>query len=220
MKYVTDPAAIYRQSWAILEREVDLSYFPDDGARDVVRRMVHACGMPDITSDIRVSDEFVGFAGQALASGAPILCDGQMTASGIKGRLSQNRVFGPNYGEETARKARVAETTQAAVVVESWRPRLKGSVVVIGNAPTALFRLLEIIDESAGTLNPAAVIGLPVGFVGAAESKLALTNNQHQLQFITLLGRRGGSAMAAAAINALLIRAGNSADSQESGLGS
>lgn len=209
MKYERDPDTIYRQSWTIVENETDLSPFLDDGLHKVVVRMVHACAMTDITPDIRFTQDFVSAAIEAIAKGAPILCDGMMTVSGISRRhlRRDDQIVPPRFDEATAQKAQKAQTTQSAMVVESWRSMLEGSFVVVGNAPTALFRLLEMIDEEKGKIKPAAIVGLPVGFVGAAESKQNLCNNPYHLPYITLLGRRGGSAMAAAATNALLLLA-------------
>lgn len=209
MKYERDPDTIYRQSWTIVENETDLSPFLDDGLHEVVVRMVHACAMTDITSDIRFTQDFVNAAVQAIAKGAPILCDSMMTVSGISRRhLRRNdQIVPPRFDEATVQKAKNAQTTQSAMVAESWWSMLAGSLVVIGNAPTALFHLLEMIAAEKGKIKPAAIVGFPVGFVGAAESKRNLCNNLYQLPYITLLGRRGGSAMAAAATNALLLLA-------------
>ena len=199
--YLRDPDAIYAQSFAIIEREADLSRFTGP-IRDVVIRMIHACGMVDIAADIRVDGDVVGAANAALANRAPILCDAEAVRSAIIARnlrgndlvVTLNDAVVPDLAMQRA-------TTRSAAAVELWRDRLAGSVVVIGNAPTALFRLLELLD--AGAPKPAAIIAAPVGFVGAAESKLALTESRHAIPYITLLGRRGGSAIAAAALNAI-----------------
>lgn len=208
MNYLRDPDAIYQQSWKTVEKEADLSSINDVGLREVVIRMIHACGMVEIADDIRYSDDFMTSACEAIHhQGASILCDGMMTVAGILQRHfpKNNRMIAPEFGQQTAADAKRARTTQSAIVAESWRPLLKGAMVVIGNSPTALFRLLEIIDEEEGRAKPAAIIGVPVGFVGAAESKQKLINNRHKIPFITVIGRRGGSAMAAAATNGLLL---------------
>ena len=164
--------------------------------------MIHACGMVDLTDDIRFSPGFAAAAREALAGGAPILCDARMVASGItRSRLpADNEVICTLGHDATPDLARRLGTTRSAAALELWRDRLGGAVVAIGNAPTALFRLLELLDE--GTPAPAAAIGVPVGFVGAAESKEALAA-RHDLPHLTVRGRRGGSAMATAAVNAL-----------------
>ena len=175
MNYERDPAAIYQQSFDIVRSEADLSRFPDD-LRDIIVRIIHACGMPEIAEDIRYSEEFARSACDALCSGAPVLCDSVMTASGImpKLQLSNCEIIAPDFGPSLSERAKHASTTRSAMVAESWRARLGGAVAVIGNAPTALFRLLEMLDEYAP--KPAAVIGFPVGFVGATESKLELAS--------------------------------------------
>jgi precorrin-8X/cobalt-precorrin-8 methylmutase len=207
MDYVRDPDEIYRQSFAIVRAETDLSGVPDDMA-DVVIRLVHACGMPEIVGDLRWSDGVAAAARTALAAGAPVICDAQMVADGvIAARLpAGNQVVSMIRLPNLARLAQEQGTTRSAAQVELWKPFLPGSIVAIGNAPTALFRLLEIIAEDP-TRKPAAILGFPVGFVGAAESKDALhdgaDNGVHDVPYVTILGRRGGSAMAAAAVNAL-----------------
>jgi precorrin-8X/cobalt-precorrin-8 methylmutase len=199
--YLRDPDAIYAQSFAIIEREADLSRFTGP-VRDVVIRMIHACGMVDIAGDIRVSGDVAGAARTALASRAPILCDAEAVRSAIVARnLRGNELIVTLNDAAVPDLATQRSTTRSAAAVDLWRERLAGAIVVIGNAPTALFRLLELLD--AGAPNPAAIIAAPVGFVGAAESKAALTESKHGVPYITLLGRRGGSAIAAAALNAI-----------------
>ena len=200
--YLRDPAEIYRQSFAAIRAETDLTGIPADLA-SLALRVVHACGMPEILADLAWRDG-AGAAGRAaLAAGAPILCDAGMVAQGvIRARLpAGNPVICTLDDPTVPAAAKAAGTTRSAAAVELWRPHLAGSVVCIGNAPTALFRLLEILAAGAGM--PAVVLGCPVGFVGAAESKEALIANDLGLPFIALRGRKGGSAMAAAAVNAL-----------------
>lgn len=199
--YIRDGAEIYRQSFATIRAEADLSGFDEDLSRVVVR-MIHACGQVDLTSDVRASDGVVSAARGALEAGAPILCDANMVASGVtRKRLpAGNDVVCMLRDPRTPELAAELETTRTAAAIELWRPVLEGAVVAIGNAPTALFALLELID--AGGPRPAAVIGAPVGFIGAAESCQALADRT-DVEYLTVLGRRGGSAITAAAINAL-----------------
>lgn len=200
--YLRDPAEIYRQSFAAIRAESDLTAVPPD-LTSLALRIVHACGMPEILADLAWR-EGAGAAGRAaLQSGAPILCDAGMVAQGvIRARLpAANPVICTLDDPAVPAAAEAAGTTRSAAAVELWRPHLAGAVVCIGNAPTALFRLLEILAEGADI--PAVVLGFPVGFVGAAESKDALIANDLGLPYIALRGRRGGSAMAAAAVNAL-----------------
>ncbi len=198
--YVRDGAEIYRRSFAAIRAEADLSGLPDDVARVAVR-MIHACGMTDLVQDLVWSPGVVERARSALLGGAPVLCDARMVASGItRKRLpAGNEVVctlgDPGVPELAARLG----TTRSAAALELWRDRLDGAVVAIGNAPTALFRLLELVEGGAG--RPAAVLGIPVGFIGAAESKEALAASG--LDHLAVRGRRGGSAMAAAAVNAV-----------------
>ncbi|WP_396454381.1 precorrin-8X methylmutase [Actinomadura sp.] len=198
--YVRDGAEIYRRSFAAIRAEADLSGLPDDVARVAVR-MIHACGMTDLVQDLLWSPGVVERARSALLGGAPVLCDARMVASGItRKRLpAGNEVVctlgDPGVPELAARLG----TTRSAAALELWRDRLDGAVVAIGNAPTALFRLLELVEGGAG--RPAAVLGIPVGFIGAAESKEALAASG--LDHLAVRGRRGGSAMAAAAVNAV-----------------
>jgi precorrin-8X/cobalt-precorrin-8 methylmutase len=193
--WVKDPAEIYRQSFATIRAEIDLDAVPGD-LRDLVVRVVHACGMTEVVGDLCWSAGAGAAGAEALAAGRPILVDAEMVAHGIIRRRL------PRDNEVVCTLAAVAKaegTTRSAMAVDLWQDRLAGAVVAIGNAPTALFRLLELIE--AGAPSPALVLGFPVGFVGAAESKEAL--RQSGLPFVTLCGRRGGSAMAAAAVNAL-----------------
>ncbi len=199
MTYEQDGAEIYRRSFAIIRAEADLSAVPDD-LEPVVVRMIHACGMTDLPADLAWSDG-VGTAGRdALAAGAPVLCDSAMVAAGItRSRLpAANQVVCTLSDPAVPGLAQRLGTTRSAAAVELWRDHLDGAVVAVGNAPTALFRLLEILADGP---RPAAVIGVPVGFVGAAESKAALAASR--LPYVVVRGRRGGSAMASAAVNAL-----------------
>jgi precorrin-8X/cobalt-precorrin-8 methylmutase len=197
--YVRDGAEIYRRSFAAIRAEADLARFPADVARVVVR-MIHSCGMTDLPGDVGYSDGVVRAARAALRDGAPVLCDAQMVAAGItRPRLPAGNEVVCTLGDP--RVPSLAErlgTTRSAAALDLWGPRLAGAVVAIGNAPTALFRLLELVEAGSG--RPAAVFGIPVGFVGAAESKLALA--QSGLEYLVVHGRRGGSAMTVAAVNA------------------
>jgi precorrin-8X/cobalt-precorrin-8 methylmutase len=195
-------ADIYRESFSIIRREADLSAFPPDLARVIVR-MIHACGMTDLPQLVLASQDATEIGVQALRAGAPILCDAMMVANGItRSRLPRNNeVLCTLSDAVTAGLAAKLQTTRSAAALELWRDKLAGSVVVIGNAPTALFHLLEMIEQ--GAPRPALVVGIPVGFVGAAESKQALAESRLELPYITVQGRRGGSAIAAAAVNAL-----------------
>ncbi len=199
--YIQDGAAIYERSFAIIRAEADLSRFSGRAAHVVVR-MIHACGMTDLPGDVEMSPDFAAAAETALRAGAPILCDAKMVANGITpSRLpAGNKVLCTLDDPRTPALAAEMGTTRSAAAMELWRPMLAGSLIVIGNAPTSLFRLLEMLD--AGAPKPAAVIGIPVGFVGAAESKQALAKDG-RVPFLVVHGRRGGSAMAAAAVNAL-----------------
>jgi len=199
--YIRDGAAIYAQSFATIRAEADLSGLTESEARIAVR-IIHACGMIDIVRDLRFSQHFAEAARAALLAGAPILCDSQMVAHGItRARLpAGNDVICTLTDPETPSLARRIGNTRSAAALDLWGARLAGAVVAIGNAPTALFHLLELLD--VGAPPPAAVIGLPVGFVGAAESKAALLADR-RVPSLVVLGRRGGSAMAAAAVNAL-----------------
>jgi precorrin-8X/cobalt-precorrin-8 methylmutase len=200
--YERDGAAIYRESFATIRREADLSGMPPALERVAVR-MIHACGMTDLVDDLAWSPGFAERAEAALAAGAPVLCDSSMVAAGItRKRLpADNDVLCTLRDPRTPELAQRLGTTRTAASVELWRDRLDGALVAVGNAPTALFHLLEIV--AAGAPRPAAVIGVPVGFVGAAESKAALAGHRLGLEFLTVHGRRGGSAIASAAVNAL-----------------
>ena len=202
LDYLRDRGRIYERSFAIIRAEADLSRFSAEEA-DVVVRMVHACGCVEVTSRIVFGEGFVGAARAALARGAPILCDSEMVAHGVtRVRLpAQNEVVCRLHDPRAARLAEDLHTTRSAAALDLWRDRLGGAVVAIGNAPTALFRLLEMLD--AGAPRPGAILGIPVGFVGAAEAKDALAADSRGVPFLTVLGRMGGSAMAAAAVNAL-----------------
>lgn len=199
--YIQDGAAIYERSFAIIRAEADLARF-SGAAERVVVRMIHACGMTDLPKDVEMSVGFADAAQVALKAGAPILCDAKMVANGVtRARLpANNEVICTLDDPQVPALAAEMGTTRSAAAMELWKPRLAGAIVVIGNAPTSLFRLLEMLD--AGAPKPAAVIGIPVGFVGAAESKEALAKDG-RVPFVVVHGRRGGSAMAAAAVNAL-----------------
>ena len=198
--YEKDGARIYRQSFATIRAEADLAGLPADVARVAVR-MIHACGQVDLVEDIAWSPGVVARAREALDAGAPVLCDAQMVASGITRRRlpKDNDVVCSLNDPRTPALAAGLGTTRTAAALELWRDRLDGAVVAIGNAPTALFHLLEML--AAGAPRPAAVLGIPVGFVGAAESKDALAASD--LEFLVVRGRRGGSAITAAAVNAI-----------------
>jgi precorrin-8X/cobalt-precorrin-8 methylmutase len=199
--YIRDGAAIYARSFAIIRAEADLARFSPDEERVAVR-IIHACGMVEIAPDIIMSPTFAGAAAAALGDGAAILCDSMMVADGV----TRARLPAGNPVICTLRDPRVPEiakdigNTRTAAAMELWKPYLAGALVVVGNAPTALFRLIELLDS--GAPKPAAVIGMPVGFVGAAESKEALAADG-RVPFAIVKGRKGGSAMAAAAVNAL-----------------
>jgi precorrin-8X/cobalt-precorrin-8 methylmutase len=202
MEYIKNGEEIYRKSFAIIRAETNWKNFPDDLAHVAVR-LIHSCGMTDITEDLEASPDAVKIGRNALDRGAAILCDSQMVANGItKARLPKNNpiICTLNHPEVTE-LARQINNTRSAAALELWRPHLAGGVVAIGNAPTALFHLLELLDQNVA--KPALILGFPVGFVGAAESKIELATNSRGVPFITLHGRRGGSAIAAAAVNAL-----------------
>ncbi|MFJ9736675.1 precorrin-8X methylmutase [Streptomyces sp. NPDC101166] len=201
-EYEKDGAAIYRRSFATIRAEADLEGLPADVSQVAVR-MIHACGMVDLVRDLDCTPTVVARAREALRSGAPIFTDVQMVASGVtRKRLpADNDVLCTLSDPSVPGLAAELGTTRTAAAMELWRDRLEGSVVAVGNAPTALFRLLEMIDE--GAPRPAAVIGVPVGFVGAVESKDALAAHPSGLEYLVVRGRRGGSALAAAALNAI-----------------
>src|SRR4051794_25799155 len=198
--YEHDGAEIYRQSFATIRAEADLSRLPADVAHVAVR-MIHACGQVDLVDDVAFSAAVVARAREALDAGAPVLCDAQMVASGVtRTRLPKdNDVVCTLNDPRTPALAAQLGTTRTAAALELWGDRLDGAVVAIGNAPTALFHLLEMV--AAGAPRPAAVLGIPVGFIGAAESKEALA--AADLDFVVVHGRRGGSAVTAAAVNAI-----------------
>ena len=200
--YLRDGTAIYERSFAIIRAEADLAGFAPDEA-DIVVRMIHACGMVEAARQIRFGGAFVSAARGALAGGAPILCDAEMVAHGVtRARLpARNEVVCTLRDPRVPALAARLGTTRSAAALDLWADRLAGAVVAIGNAPTALFRLIEML--AAGAAKPAAIIGVPVGFVGAAESKAALAADPHGVPFLIVNGRIGGSAMAAAAVNAL-----------------
>jgi precorrin-8X/cobalt-precorrin-8 methylmutase len=202
LDYLRDGERIYERSFAVIRAEADLSRFSSEEA-EIVVRMVHACGCVEITSRIVFGEGLVDAARTALAQGASIFCDSEMVAHGItRARLpAQNEVICALRDQCVAQLAQELQTTRSAAALELWRDRLGGALVAIGNAPTALFRLLEMLD--AGAPKPAAILGIPVGFVGAAEAKDALAANPRGVPFLTVLGRMGGSAMTAAAVNAL-----------------
>ena len=203
--YIHDGAAIYARSFAIIRSEADLTRFSADEERVAVR-IIHACGMVEAARDIVFSPTFAAHGQQALRDGAPILCDAKMVANGVtRARLpTRNEVICTLDDARVPALAAEIGNTRSAAAMELWRPHLAGAVVVIGNAPTALFRLLEMLDGGAPL--PAVVIGMPVGFVGAAESKEALAA-AGRVPFAIVRGRKGGSAMAAAAVNALASKA-------------
>jgi precorrin-8X/cobalt-precorrin-8 methylmutase len=200
--YIKDGAEIYRQSFATIRGEAELDGFPPDIATVVVR-MIHASGMVDIAQDVRATTSVVTVARAALEAGAPILCDANMVASGItRSRLpAANEVLCTLSDAAVPALAAKLGTTRSAAAMDLWGDRLGGAVVAIGNAPTALFHLFELL--AAGAPKPAAVIGIPVGFIGAAESKQALVENSFGLEYLVVSGRRGGSAMTVAAVNAI-----------------
>jgi precorrin-8X/cobalt-precorrin-8 methylmutase len=200
--YIRDGAAIYERSFAIIRAEADLSRFTPEEA-DIAVRMIHACGEVRAAELIAFAPRLVAAARGALRSGAPILCDAEMVAHGVtRARLpAENEVICTLRDPRAPALAEKLGTTRSAAALELWRERLEGSVVAIGNAPTALFRLLEMIE--AGVPRPAVILGIPVGFVGAAESKEALAANSYGVPYLIVRGRMGGSAMTAAAVNAL-----------------
>ncbi|HEY1539514.1 MAG TPA: precorrin-8X methylmutase [Solirubrobacteraceae bacterium] len=201
--YIRDGAEIYRRSFATIRAEARLDGLEPVIERTVVR-MIHASGMVDLAADVAASPRFGPVAAAALRDGAPIFCDTSMVAAGVtRARLpAGNDVVCTLTDPRVAGLAAQLDTTRTAAAIELWRDRLAGSLVVVGNAPTALFRLLEVLDED-GVQGPAAVIGVPVGFIGAAESKVALAEHPAIAEHLVVHGRRGGSAIAAAAVNAL-----------------
>lgn len=200
-EYQRDGAEIYRRSFETIRAEADLAAFPDDVSQVVVR-MIHACGQVDLASDVAYTPGVVAAARAALQAGAPVLCDAQMVAAGItRRRLPSDNDVVCTLSEPMVHGMSIQMgNTRSAAALEFWRDKLAGSVVAIGNAPTALFRLLDMLTD--GAPRPAAVIGIPVGFVGAVESKKAL-EAFGDIEFLTVHGRRGGSAIAAAAVNGI-----------------
>jgi len=200
--YVTDPQAIYAQSFATVRTEARLDRFAS-AMHPLMTRLIHACGMVEIADRLAFSDAVAKAGQMALAAGAPVLCDCEMVGAGIIRRYlpAENEVLVTLNDPSVPALAHEIANTRSAAAVELWRDRIEGAVVAIGNAPTALFHLLELLD--AGWPKPAVILGFPVGFVGAAESKAELADNPRGCDFIALRGRRGGSAMASAAVNAL-----------------
>jgi precorrin-8X/cobalt-precorrin-8 methylmutase len=199
--YIREGDAIYEKSFAIIRAEADLSAFTEEQA-DIAVRMIHACGLVEAAEHFRFSGDFVEAARGALRAGKPIYCDAEMVAHGVtRARLpAENQVICTLRDSRTVELARTIGNTRSAAALDLW-DELEGAVVAIGNAPTALFRLLEMLD--AGAPRPAAIIGMPVGFVGAMESKEALMESTHDIPYAVVRGRMGGSAMTAAAVNAL-----------------
>jgi precorrin-8X/cobalt-precorrin-8 methylmutase len=202
MTYLRDPDAIYTQSFATIEAEADLTGLSSELHAAAIR-MIHACGMVDLAADIAGDPSVVNATLAALAAGAPVLCDCEMVRSGVIRRhlLETTDLVVTLNNEAVPDLAKSLATTRSAAAVELWRSRLAGAVVLIGNAPTALFHLIEMIEASAP--RPAAIIAAPVGFVGAAESKALLATGRLSIPYLTVLGRRGGSAIASAAFNAI-----------------
>lgn len=200
--YETNPDAIYAQSFATVRAEANLVRF-DPGMEALAIRIVHACGMVEVADRLAFSATAFAAGRAALEAGKPILCDVQMVAAGIIARYlpAQNEVICTLGDPSTRDRAAAMRNTRSAAAVELWAPYLDGSVVAIGNAPTALFHLLDLIDQ--GGPKPAVILGFPVGFVGAAESKAELAANPRGCDFVALRGRKGGSAMASAAVNAI-----------------
>ena len=201
--YEKDPAAITRKSFALIRQEVNFDSVPN-GLETVIVRLIHACGMTDIISDLAWSQGVVEATQAALHAGAPLICDAQMVAAGItSNRLpANNRILCPLHEPQVAVSAQAKGLTRSAAAVDFWAADSEGAILVIGNAPTALFRVLERLDADDFP-RPAAILGFPVGFIGAAEAKAQLAADSCAVPFLTLLGRRGGSALAAAAVNAL-----------------
>lgn len=201
--YLRDPAAIYAQSFATIRAEADLAALPPP-LHEIAIRMIHACGMPDLAADILGTPDLPDAARQALAAGAPVLCDCEMVRAGVIRRaLPRGTELVVSLADPAVpERALALGTTRSAAAVDLWRDRLAGAVVLIGNAPTALFHLLDML--AGGAPRPAAIIAAPVGFVGAAESKALLATGDHGVPFVTVRGRRGGSAITAAAINGVM----------------
>ena len=201
-EYICDPQEIYRRSFEALRAEADLSGLAD-GVDTLVERLIHACGMPDVINDFVYGGNPAAAGFAALTAGAPVITDAEMVRAGvIKSRLpADNKLICTTHSPVAMEMAHDQQTTRSAAAVEQWVPHLDSSVVVIGNAPTALFRLLELLAEGAPA--PAVILGFPVGFIGAAESKEALITHAGDVPYATVRGRRGGSAMASGALNAI-----------------
>ncbi len=202
--YEKNPSAIYAASFATVRREARLERF-DPGMETMAVRLIHACGMVEIADRLAYSQNAYAAGRAALQAGAPVLCDCEMVGAGITRRTlpAENDIIVTLNDPKTPALAAGIGNTRSAAAVELWADHLEGAVVAIGNAPTALFHLMELIDQ--GAAKPAVILGFPVGFVGAAESKAELANNPRGCEFVALRGRRGGSAMASAAVNALAI---------------
>ena len=206
LNYLRDPGEITRRSFDLVRAECDLSGLAPTQSELAVR-LVHACGMTDILAELAWGGEVAEAGREALAGGAPIIVDARMVAEGITRAFlpRENEILCPLQDSATVKRARDLGTTRSAAAVDLWAPHMEGAVVAIGNAPTALFRLLEVLAE--GAPHPAVILAFPVGFIGAAESKEALIGAQIDIPFVTLRGRRGGSALAAAGVNALALAA-------------
>ena len=200
--YLLNPAKIYARSFEIIRSETDLSSIPKD-AQDIAVRIIHSCGMPEIVSELVITEDFTSAARKALANKRPILVDVEMVRHGIIARqLPEGVELICTLNDPRAREIGIAQSiTRTAAATQLWKDQVEGSIIVIGNAPTALFAILEMID--AGSAKPACIVGMPVGFVGAAESKQELIANPRGLPFATIKGRKGGSAMASSVVNAL-----------------
>ncbi len=200
--YIKNPAEIYARSFEIIRSETDLSSLPND-AQDIAVRIIHSCGMPEIVSELLITEDFASAARNALANKRAVLVDVEMVRHGIIARqLPEGVDIICTLNDPRAREIGIAQkVTRTAAATQLWKDQLEGAIVVIGNAPTALFSLLEMID--AGAAKPACIAGFPVGFVGAAESKAELIANSRGIPYATIKGRKGGSAMASSVINAL-----------------
>ncbi len=205
MSYLRDPAEIYRESFAAIAREVDLSNFPESLHR-IVLRLVHAIAMPEIVEELAWDGDVAGASSAALAEGAPVIVDTNMVVAGImQDRLPQGvEVLCSLRDDAVPELAHSLATTRSAAAVELWRPHLEGAIIAIGNAPTVLFHLIDMLEDN-DCPRPAVIFAFPVGFIGASESKAYLIEKNLGIPFITLQGRKGGSALAAAAVNAVLL---------------
>jgi len=205
MSYLRDPAEIYRESFAAIAREVDLSNFPESLHR-IVLRLVHAIAMPEIVEELAWDGDVAGASSAALAEGAPVIVDTNMVVAGImQDRLPQGvEVLCSLRDDAVPELAHSLMTTRSAAAVELWRPHLEGAIIAIGNAPTVLFHLIDMLEDT-DCPRPAVIFAFPVGFIGASESKAYLIEKNLGIPFITLQGRKGGSALAAAAVNAVLL---------------